>query len=99
MSDFLIAKVSTSWIPSYSSPIKSGLNNSSGALKRAGPIYESKEHVQNITTNEQIYWGIFPDLLGFSFHQLFTSSELPSGNVYEDFSVSIVSSFWGLLDK
>ena len=37
ISDFLIAYVSTSWIPSHSSPIRSGRNRSSGARNRAKP--------------------------------------------------------------
>jgi len=47
MSDFWMAKASTSWIPSLSSPIRSGLKRSSGALNRAGPICERKTAVSN----------------------------------------------------
>ena len=38
MSDFWMANTSTSWMPSLSSPIRSGLNRSSGARNREGPI-------------------------------------------------------------
>lgn len=38
MSDFWMANTSTSWMPSLSSPIRSGLNSSSGARNREGPI-------------------------------------------------------------
>lgn len=44
-SDFCIEYKSTSWSPSHSSPIKSGLNKTSGARKRAGPILNKKIHV------------------------------------------------------
>lgn len=40
MSDLWMAKASTSWSPSLSSPTRSGWNSSSGARKRAGPTCE-----------------------------------------------------------
>lgn len=42
MSDFWMANTRTSWIPSLSSPIKSGLKSSSGARNREGPICRVK---------------------------------------------------------
>lgn len=41
-SDFWMAKTSTSWSPSHSSPIRSGRNKSSGARKRAEPICKER---------------------------------------------------------
>lgn len=48
MSDFWIANTSTSWIPSLSSPIKSGLNSSSGARNLEGPICGGKSQLKRL---------------------------------------------------
>ena len=47
MSDFWIAYDSTSCIPSHSSPIKSGLNNNSGARYLAGPTCKYRKILQS----------------------------------------------------
>ena len=45
MSDLWMAKTSTSWSPSLSSPIRSGWNSSSGARNRAGPTFGTQDEV------------------------------------------------------
>lgn len=43
-SDFCMEYTRTSWRPSYSSPMRSGRNKTSGALNRAGPIYRWRDN-------------------------------------------------------
>lgn len=57
MSDFWMANTSTSWMPSLSSPIRSGLNRSSGARNREGPICRVEGQLQRWNGGRGLWEG------------------------------------------
>lgn len=97
MSDLWMAKASTSWSPSLSSPIRSGWNSSSGARKRAGPTLGTQDRGRQASSSSSRSRHHSCPRPGLAWQ--LTSRVLPSGKVYCTFSVSRASSFCGLMDR